>query len=247
MDQILSKNLNGPTVPSTAGLVARAVLEIPELQGRYDARVRELITNVFLLESITNRLNEVAAKITDALTEANPGAIASFRSESNKLIREFRQRAASLQRQIAPRAETQLVRLSPLKLTDWQPTTDLGEAELSRTVDQSGNSLLHISTSSGCTASWRTRVLLDRGSYRFEARLKTQGVVLNPDDPRAGAGLRVSRHRIGQKNTGDRDWLPASFDLEVRDEQTEVELICELRADQGAVSFDLNSLQIRRR
>jgi hypothetical protein len=163
------------------------------------------------------------------------------------LSRQFRQRAASLQRQIFSGSQLERAAIETISQADWQPTTDLGEARLTREQDDAGNAVLHIATTTGCTASWRTRVLLDPGRYRFEARLKTQGVVLDPNDPRAGAGLRVSRHRVGQKNSGDRDWTPAVFDLEVREDQSDVELVCELRAGQGDVWFDLKSLRISRR
>ena len=132
-------------------------------------------------------------------------------------------------------------------LTDWQPKLDLGNARLAQEQDKEGNTLLHISTKEGCTASWRTSRLLDVGKYRFEARIKTQSVIFAQNDPRAGAGLRISRHRIGQKNSGDRDWTPIAFDFEVPEDQSDVELVCELRAVQGDVWFDLKSLRLRRR
>lgn len=246
LDQILSKP-TGPLVPPLAGLVARAVLEVPELRHRYDERIAQLVTNVFRVETVTRRIDEMAKKVSERLAEIDPSAATRFRSGANNLSSRVRQRAASLQRQIHPENVLKLAAFETMALTDWQPKTDLGEASLAQTQDGAGQPVLHIATTNGCTASWRTHVLLDRGKYRFEARLKTKGVVLNPNDPRAGAGLRVSRHRVGQKNTGDRDWMPATFDLEVREDQSEVELVCELRAERGDLWFDLKSLRISRR
>jgi hypothetical protein len=96
------------------------------------------------------------------------------------------------------------------------------------------------------TASWRTRVPLEPGKYRFEARIKTRGVILDAADKRSGAGLRISRFREGQKNLGNKDWTPIVFDFEVSETQTETELVCELRADEGEIWYDLKSLKLRK-
>ena len=89
-------------------------------------------------------------------------------------------------------------------------------------------------------------VKLPPGQYSLEAQIMTRGVVLYEGDPRSGAGLRVSRHRQGQPNAGDSDWKPISFEFEVEPEQSEVELICELRAERGEIWYDLNSLKLKR-
>jgi hypothetical protein len=108
---------------------------------------------------------------------------------------------------------------------------------------------LYIATKEGCTASWRTTEALPPGEYRFLAKIRTKGVVLSSDDPRAGAGLRVSRYRTGQKNAGDREWTPIFFDFTVGEKgnEGETELVCELRADEGEIWYDLKSLKIIRK
>ena len=166
-----------------------------------------------------------------------------MRSFCNKVQR----RANYLQGQISPAHPANFGNLEIAALTDWQVRRDLGNAELSQERDKDGNMLLRISTTDGCTASWRTIAVLDSGRYQFEARIKTEGVVLPPDDPRAGAELRVSRYRNGQKNSGDRDWTPITFPFEVPEDQSEVELVCELRAIQGTIWYDLKSLRLKRR
>lgn len=246
LDQVLSKP-QGPLLPPTAGLVARQALEIPEVRRRYLERVAQLSTNIFRVDAINSRIREVALKIDLALEEIDPQAVASHRQRINGLSRRFQHRASSLERQISPSSTVNFRALASVPLTDWQPKTDQGEALLTREPDEQGNTLLRISTSDGCTASWRTRSLLDGGRYRLEARIKTQGVVFPENDPRAGAGLRVSRHRNGQKNSGDRNWTPVTFDFEVSEDQSDVELICELRATTGNVWFDLKSLKLSRR
>lgn len=247
LDQVLT-DVNGAIVPQRVnGMVAKAILEIPEVHRRYEERVAQLAANVFRNESIKSRIDEVAKKINSTFMEIDPDAAASHRPQVATLTRRFRQRTASLQRQLSPASAPRLERFETLSLTEWEPQTDQGDAQLSREKDNDGNVLLRISSAARCTASWRHHVVLEKGSYRFEARLKTRGVELNPGDPRDGAGLRVSRHRVGQKNSGDRDWIPATFDIEVKENQSDVELVCELRANEGEVWFDQRSLRISQR
>ena len=246
LDQVL-RQANGSIFPRTAGLVARSVLEIPEARHRYRERIAQLSTNVFRADAIIHRIREVGEKIEIVLAEIDSQTTAAHRERVNGFCRKVQQRANYLRDQISPVSGVKFGDLSSAPLTDWQPKLDLGDARFTQEQDNEGNLSLHISTQDGCTASWRTSCLLDRGNYRFEGRLKTQSVILAPDDPRAGAGLRISRYRIGQENSGDRDWAPITFDFEVPENQSKVELVCELRALRGDVWFDLKSLRLRRR
>jgi hypothetical protein len=84
-------------------------------------------------------------------------------------------------------------------------------------------------------------------SLRRSPRLKIQGIVLASDDPRAGVGLRVSRRKFAKKLSGNADWSGAEFDFEIQQDESDVELVCELRAEQGDAWFDLKTLKVIRR
>jgi hypothetical protein len=133
-----------------------------------------------------------------------------------------------------------------MTVAEWQPKIDLGNPSLTQDHEK-GRTLLHISTQDRCAASWRSSALLDSGQYRLVARMKTQGVVLGTDDQKAGVGLRISRHKFGQKIPGDTDWTLVGFDFDVQQDQSDIELVCELRAVRGDVWFDLKSLKLIRR
>jgi len=244
MDQMLDRPKE--IFPNAQGLVARTMLEIPEARQRYLQRVGELTTNILPAVGMGARITEVSAKTEAALRETDPAAADAHRSRANALRRRLQARLTSLEAMLSPASRTKFDAQGTLALNDWAPQTDLGEADLPKEQDEKGNALLRISTKTGCTASWRTTKLLDRGKYRIEARIKTQSVVFPPNDPKAGAGLRVSRHRIGQKNEGNKDWTPIVFDFEVRDDHAAVELVCELRATQGDIWYDLSSLKLKR-
>jgi hypothetical protein len=250
MDQMFGGDRQDLLNPQPAGLVARAVLQIPEARKRYQDRVAELTTNVFRIAAITNRVWEISGKIAQALAEADPGTARGFRQNIPAAYsRKIKERGLYLVRETNPAllpSPTKFDRFAVAPLTNWTSKIDEGEARLTEERDGKGNVLLYIGTTARCTASWRTATVLPPGKYRIEARLKTKGVEFNPADQRDGAGLRISRYRNGQKNDGDHDWFQSTFDFEVQQDGAEKELICELRANQGEVWFDLKSLTLKR-
>jgi spore coat protein H len=244
LDQVLSRNYQVFPQNSQA-LVVRSVFEIPEARQRYRERYAQIATNVFNVERMTNRIRLAGDKIVAVLGKHDAEGADRERQVVNAICRRIATRAAQLQNQLNPQEPTRFTGEATL-LTKWSSKLDLGEAQLNRENESNGQALLHIATKTGCTASWRTSLDLPPGQYRFEARIKTKGVVL-AKEPRAGAGLRISGHRAGQKNAGDRDWTPTHFDFEVGENKTEVELVCELRANEGEIWYDLASLKLVRK
>ena len=154
----------------------------------------------------------------------------------------------SLEHQLTfPSSASQFDNAGFMAVTNWVQTVEVGKAALTQEKDQAGRTLLHIRAEENGAASWRSRVRLERGQYRFQGKLKIQGIVLASDDPRAGVGLRISRRKFPGKLSGDADWSSAGFDFEVQQDQSDVELVCELRAEQGDAWFDLKTLKVIRR
>ncbi len=246
LDQVL-RDVHGAVFPDAEGMVARCVLEMPETRQRYRERVTQLLTNVFRMDAITGRIREVSQRVQAALETIDSSQAGEQRRKARTLIRLFQQRAANLRQQLLPETPIHFDDSHEVLLTNWISRIDLGDASLDSSAAAEVPSTLHITTSSGCTASWRTTAVLENGKYRLEARLRTEGVVFPDNDPRAGAGLRISRYRVGQKNAGDSDWKPVAFDFEVSKGPSAIELVCELRAVRGEVWFDLESLHLSRR
>ncbi|MDQ3625499.1 MAG: hypothetical protein M3463_23990, partial [Verrucomicrobiota bacterium] len=80
--------------------------------------------------------------------------------------------------------------------------------------------------------------------YRFEAKVRTAGVVATPGASGQGAGLRISGgSRNGQNGlAGDQPWQTVSFSFETT--SGNVVLVAELRASRGEVWFERDSLQL---
>jgi hypothetical protein len=87
--------------------------------------------------------------------------------------------------------------------------------------------------------SWRTSVFLEPGTYQFAGKIKTT-------DLKGSAGLRASSRPGGQTLNQNADWTTLTYDFTVAASEY-VELVCELRADQGTARFDADSLKLIRK
>ena len=239
---------NTPLIPRMEGLVARSVLQTQTGRVRYLERVSQLFTNVFRVEVITNRVYEIAAKIAPVVAERNPQGAVNFAREVTHLCRRIAQRAQSIEQQLGyPTRTLKFGESGIVRPSGWKPRPGFGNPSLAQKKDEDGKTILHVSATEGnCGGSWRTRVLLEEGSYRLEGRVKTQGIVADPADRRAGACLRISGGFPGQRLSGDNDWTRIAYVFEIQDAVGDVELVCDFRAAKGEVWFDLESLKLIR-
>ncbi|MBI3413750.1 MAG: CotH kinase family protein [Verrucomicrobia bacterium] len=251
-----------PIYPRMSGLVADAVLAAPAGRERYKARLTELMTNVFKVEVITNRVWELAAKIKPALAEKSRGS-ANFHSETVKAFcHRIVERTESVREQLtAPDTTLQFDPAGFARLADWKARVDYGKPLVDEVTDKSGKKLLHINAAGGsAVGAWTTKVKLEPGRYRLEGRMKCQGVTPEPGDRKAGAGLRIAGRRFDQKLSGDSDWTLVACEFETQNSRgdfgpmariesstPEVELICEMRAKTGEIWIDRESLRLLRK
>ena len=250
-----------PIYPRMNGLVAIAVMQIPESRQLYQERLSQLLTNVFNVEALTNRAWQLAAAIRPELPERGHNSAQRYDREVGWLCERIGQRARSIQEQLnAPDSSLKFNSAGVALLSGWKSRADSGKPVLDETTDATGKKLLHVSAAKGsCVGTWFTKVRLDPGRYRFRGRAKCRGVVSDPGDTKAGAGLRDSNHRFIQKLSGDGDWTDVSFDVDLGQVSSqfgfmapvesgipEVELICQLRAARGEAWFDPDSLHLVR-
>ncbi len=83
----------------------------------------------------------------------------------------------------------------------------------------------------------------------FEGLGRTVGVIpIRNETKGEGAGLRISGTQRPRRNklVGDSPWQKLSYGFAVTEVSEEVVLVCELRASQGEVWFDLESLRLVR-
>ena len=199
-----------------------------------------MVTNIFNVQELTNTVEQLARLLRPF---ANKG--------------EFQEAVDDLKRRIAGRRGFLLNELSrpaprPVVFRDgtaspatWAAVDPPDRGLLNQVNSPDGVASLHIAAGPVTATSWRSKVLLERGSYRFEGRLLTDRDTPLPYGRNKGVRLRVS----GNYNTdpglqGTHPWTPLAVEFTVRADTEEIELICELRAAGGEVWFDRNSLRL---
>jgi spore coat protein H len=234
-----------------SSLVGGAVWRTPEGKKLYRERFGLLFTNVFQIEVLTNRINEIAALLTPAYTNwKGAGALGEYQGQVRRmhdLVTARHRHLAKLLSQPPP---------LPLEFTDgvarlktWEvPAEPKDPANAVRDrVNFDGRPTLHIATTTNTAASWRTTVLLRQGTYRFEALARAANVVSQVNTNKgAGAGIRHSGIRTPRANKveGTTAWSPLVYEFAVPTEEEDVTLLCELRASKGEAWFDLESLRL---
>ena len=248
MDQMFWEP-NGPILPSKMdGLVAKALLTTTEGRKRYRQQFSALLTNVFRVEALTNRMNELQARIRPVLASISPDAARNHDGAVNNLRHQIVQRARDLQRQInEPEPKPlQFDAAGTAAVSGWQTVEQFGSGMLDKVADGSKQTL-RILAHRRCVASWRARVLLEPGQYRFEAMIRTAGVVPIRDEKGEGAGVRISQESRSNKVAGNTPWQKVHHDFNVPFGPEEKLLVCELRATKGEAWFDVESLKLVRK
>jgi hypothetical protein len=86
-------------------------------------------------------------------------------------------------------------------------------------------------------------VHLPAGSYRFEGRARTLDLVSTPNARAEGLGLRISGSTRKNQLKGTTDWQLLTFEFSV-EEDSEVELVAEIRGEKGTGWFDPSSFRV---
>ena len=242
MDQLFGIS-NLPWQPHLAGVVARAVMATPEGKQNYAATFSSLFTNVFKVEALTNRVDQLVLELRPALSRREwneVGAAAGLVKE--QILKRQLSLLAQLQR---PVPQPIVFLAGAARLTDWEIADRPTSGKIDE-VEVDGRPALHITTRAASASFWHTTVMIPRGHYRFEGRVRIAGVERLPFGEHQGAGLRIGGQvRETGSLIGDAPWQMRAAAFEIAPPAQAVELICELRARAGEAWFDLNSLCVR--
>lgn len=99
MDQIFH-NPRGSIFPEMKGLVAKAILEMPEGRRRYFERMARLIETLFTQEQMDRQVSELRRRIRPVLLDLNPNAARKHDQAVARLQTQIRQRIASVRQQL---------------------------------------------------------------------------------------------------------------------------------------------------
>ena len=247
MDQMFWKP-EGSLLPPMQGLVAKAVLDIPAYRERYFARIKELRRTLFDVPAMTNRVREITAKLQPILAKKGAEAATEHQAGVDHLCAAIATRGRSIDEQLEHPIE-------PLKfdaggiarLSVWQAKADFGHPTLLKEVTGGTKESLKLGTVQGSSVgSWRAKVWLGAGRYRLEGQIKTDGIVGDPGDPRAGAGFRTGNSRPEKYVLGSSDWKPIQCEFSINDPLAEIQVYCDFRGAEGQAWFDLESLHLKR-
>ena len=203
------------------------------------------MTNVFrttaLQQQMTQKLGQLRPSLTKAENKALTEAATSLQS---RITARLQRLAGQLATPPLPtlRFENGVASLSELL---WKPVDGPEGGRLENTI-QNERTVLRIHAGPVTAASWRSRGILPRGRFRFQALAQTASVQPLPFGRNQGAALRLSG--VGRSRIcliGTQDWQLLAADFAVTASEQEIEFVCELRASQGEAWFDLNSLQLR--
>jgi hypothetical protein len=242
MDQLFG-NPSAPWQPRMAGLVAKAVIEIPEGKLGYRECFTTLLTNLLRPDFLATRVDRVVASLRPFATVAE---FDSIQNEAIALKRRIAERRRDLDLNVC-QPELKLLSLEngDALLENWVKAEEPHDGTMEMGQSPDGISELHIMTRSEASTSWRTRAVLNRGHYRFEGRARVSGVKPLASGKHQGAALRIGGStRRSDDLVGDSSWRVLGTDFQVETDATEVEFICELRAVGGEVWFDKATLKV---
>jgi spore coat protein H len=248
MDQMFGMgrgSADRPIHPPWRGLVAKAVMSTPQGRQLYLARLGELYTNVFRVESLLKEVDQLSSVVREVIAESNPQSALAYQRRVDALKTRIEARDESLARQLNDASKPSDPDLSePIHLTGWTARIQNGQPEFDKSADESRANLLHISALHGkSSGSWRTRIQLEPGRYRFETEMRVRTV--GEASQGIGAGLRIYGGRPIREVSASTEWRPLAYEFQV-DESREVEFICELRARDAEVWFDAQKIHVVR-
>jgi len=248
MDQLFGQHNSTEMslTPNYKGMLARAVLSIPDVRMRYFSRVEELSKKSFATDALQARVDKLAARSRAALSD---DLKAELDDAVGDLKQRIQQRGRSVARQLANRpGPLRFAEDGTAKLTGWQFKTDpLSNMAQGNRVMMAGHEILRLrgTAGDGAGGSWRTLAQLDAGHYQFTGLARTRGEA-DPRRSAAGILLRVSGDSGTEGIALADDWKEFSYGFDVRGNES-VELVCEFRGPPGGVGeFDASSLHLKR-
>ncbi len=242
MDQLLG-DTGVSMFDEPAAIVAGAVFKDAEWAAAYRRRIGELLPIFKPLEKLMKLCDEELARVRPVSGGAPsaPNGSASLKSRLARRVRNLEEQLA----QPAPKP-VDIDKGESFRINNWRPVSEAGGAKLAQ-VTFANERVLRVQAGVGpSVGSWRTRVLLLPGKYRFEASVRTDDVVPAAGPTAGGAGIVVAGAAESPHLVDAPAWKPLRLEFEVVGTPRNVEFAVELRATKGSAVFRLSSLRILR-
>jgi spore coat protein H len=241
MDQLFGRP-GFPWRPSMSGTIARIAMARPETQHAYRERLENFVKNVFDVPLLSREVDRTAALIAPLLPRDEKS---SFAAAIPDLKSRIARRKAFLVYELARPEPRPLAFVNgEASLTNWISVDAPVGGQMGQQNSPDGRPSLYTKAGGLTAASWRAKVLLPRGAYRFEGTVRVKAVLPLAYGNHHGARLRIGGGKGENGIVGDQTWTQVSTDFTIDAESEEVELLCELRARGGEAWFDKRSLRL---
>jgi hypothetical protein len=245
MDQLFG-DLNFPIWGNAPSMVPGIVLGLPEWRKGYRARLVKL-RPLFDKKNTDAIIDRAMARLGPAAkAQGGDNALKQQSELAGQMKARLQERATNLDRLIKeiPVAPEPLVfdgaGVAKLNLGDWI-AQKLTEDSRALAIDNGKALEIAVGTSKDCVASWRNKVLVPKGTYRFEARLKAEGITSKEE----GASVRISGIRNTTRLDGSFDWKTVGHEFTISADLQEITMVVELRATAGRLLIDPNARIVR--
>ena len=245
MDQVFqdpdSSVLEYPTT-----LVSDAVLRNPAWRARFRKRLAELVPIFNVKDKLLAKLKPVQKKVEAAAKSIDGGVAGSLDGAWKDLQNRLEAREKSLRDQVK-RPEPKTLEVDSkgrAKLLGFAAHVEAGNATVEPTTHAGKRAYAIECGSEPCAASWRKKVMLAQGKWRFEADVKCDEIEPIAGAATSGAQLRIAGAQSRGGVLGSCGWQVITFDFEVAEASRLVELIAELTATSGRCFFDVKDMRV---
>lgn len=249
MDQMFG-DPNYPITHIPQALVASNVMTNPTWRAKYRDKLNELMPTFVPATKLIERVEAISNHIQPELNKWNKDAAQDAINHKNGVIERIKQRSQSLVKLNAMADPRGLLfdAAGIARLTGWEERKETEDAKLEKLSPEGQPKQFKITAgpSGHCIASFRTRVVLPTGTYRFAALANAENIKSSQEDIGIGAGIRISGSQRTNQLVGTHDWKLLVYEIKIEEPTREVELVVELRAASGAVTFREDSLKLVR-
>jgi hypothetical protein len=258
-----------PLLPAGDGMVAWAVLSLPEGRQRVLERIREFRASFYQPEKLKQRALEIDATVRQAAAReagiTNASAIPPPGQPVLDWVQRITERLASIDQQLAG-----ITNLAPIRvgqtfcLTAWTNRAMAGAPAFLQP-----SNTLELRTTTNTSGAWVSVQWLEHGRYRLEGRVRRIQADAATNQPACGFRIRAprkrslsldwgwdGRRRVDQEERFNLTWQPLSpaagtnwtelsCELDLRQPVADVEILCEASGP-GEAWFDLPTLKLTR-
>ena len=224
-------------------IVGSAFVGCPEGHRLYRERVIAIYEKVFAARDWPARVTEASKKVCAAVSKVDAGFARELADRHVGVRNTVRDRIKNIAQQIDELGTPFEFDKSGIARLDrgWRTEGDNGDHD---EVKLDGKACFHLRADGETNASWRKQLSLEAGRYRFEARVRAQGVEATRGDSGEGVGVRISGASRIDKNAiaGNAPWGSVAYEFET--DGGDVVLVAELRATKGEAWFEKGSMRL---